>query len=109
MIYKAQGKVEDLTPIESVDARSGAKYRKQYLVLDVEANNDRTEHLAIRSFGAAVDETEDLRPGEDVSVTFSINSREWNGRWYTDLELIHARRTAPVAPADVPDDDLPNF
>lgn len=113
MIYKAQGKVSDLTPIEQVEARSGQTYRKQYVVLDIE-DERRTETIAIRAFGNAVDETEGLRPGEDVSVTFAISSREYNGRWYTDLELIHVRKigTAAQAPAQAPagkDDDLPDF
>ena len=113
MIYKAQGKVSDLTPIEQVEARSGQTYRKQYVVLEVEDGN-RTETIAIRAFGNAVDETEGLRPGEDVSVTFAISSREYNGRWYTDLELIHVRVqgmqvNVPHPASAGPDDDLPDI
>ena len=95
-IYKTQGTVHHIDEVETINARNGQTYRKQSIVLEETDDRGRTDHVQLRAFGEAVEETEDLREGEAVSVTFAITAREYNGRWYNDLNIIHVRRTAPV-------------
>ena len=95
-IYKTQGTVHHIDEVETINARNGQTYRKQSIVLEETDDRGRTDHVQLRAFGEAVEETEDLREGEAVSVTFAISAREYNGRWYNDLNIIHVRRTAPV-------------
>jgi flagellar basal body rod protein FlgC len=100
-IFKIEGTVHHLGEIETTTARSGQVYRRQQIVLE-ESDGNYTNHVQLRAFGGAVDETEDLRVGENVSATFAIQAREYNGRWYNDLNIIHVRRTAPVAQPEAP-------
>ena len=95
-IYKTQGTVHQVDEVETINARNGQTYRKQSIVLEETDDRGRTDYVQLRAFGEAVEETEDLREGEAVSVTFAISAREYNGRWYNDLNIIHVRRTAPV-------------
>ena len=95
-IYKTQGTVHHIDEVETINARNGQTYRKQSIVLEETDDRGRTDYVQLRAFGEAVEETEDLREGEAVSVTFAISAREYNGRWYNDLNIIHVRRTAPV-------------
>ena len=95
-IYKTQGTVHQIDEVETINARNGQTYRKQSIVLEETDDRGRTDYVQLRAFGEAVEETEDLREGEAVSVTFAITAREYNGRWYNDLNIIHVRRTAPV-------------
>ena len=95
-IYKTQGTVHHIDEVETINARNGQTYRKQSIVLEETDDRGRTDYVQLRAFGEAVEETEDLREGESVSVTFAISAREYNGRWYNDLNIIHVRRTAPV-------------
>ena len=95
-IYKTQGTVHQVDEVETINARNGQTYRKQSIVLEETDDRGRTDYVQLRAFGEAVEETEDLREGEAVSVTFAITAREYNGRWYNDLNIIHVRRTAPV-------------
>ena len=96
MIYKVQGTVKHVEDVETFEGRNGGSYRKQNIVLEETDDRGRTDYVQLRAFGEAVEETEDLREGEAVSVTFAITAREYNGRWYNDLNIIHVRRTAPV-------------
>ena len=95
-IYKTQGTVHQTDEVETFQSRNGQTYRKQSIVLEETDDRGRTDYIQLRAFGEAVEETEDLRPGETVSVTFAISAREYNGRFYNDLNIIHVRRTAPV-------------
>lgn len=99
MIYKVQGTVHHVEDVETFSSRNGGTYRKRNIVLAESDERGRENCIALKAFGEAVDETEDLREGEAVSATFYIAAREYNGKWYNDLNIVHVRRTAPVAAA----------
>ena len=99
MIYKVQGTVHHVEDVETFSSRNGANYRKQNIVVAETDERGRENCIALKAFGEAVEETEDLMEGEAVSATFFISGREYNGKWYNDLNLVHVRRTAPVAAA----------
>ena len=99
-IYKTQGTVHQIDEVETINARNGQTYRTQSIVREETDDRGRTDYVRLRAFGEAVEETEDLREGEAVSVTFAITAREYNGRWYNDLNIIHVRTQAPSAPQE---------
>ena len=38
-----------------------------------------------------------LKEGEDVTITFDVRSREYNGRYYTEVRFIECEKMAPAA------------
>lgn len=100
MIYKVQGTVKHVEDVETFEGRNGGSYRKQNIVVTEKDDRGYENAVALRAFGDTVAETEGLREGETVDVTFSINAREYNGRWYNDLNIIHVRTQAPGAPQE---------
>lgn len=100
MIYKVQGTVKHVEDVETFEGRNGGSYRKQNIVVTEKDDRGYENAVALRAFGDTVAETEGLREGETVDVTFAINAREFNGRWYNDLNIIHVRTQAPGAPQE---------
>jgi hypothetical protein len=51
-----------------------------------------------------VKELEKYQVGDKVKISFNLSSREYNGRWYTDVRAwrIEPVTVAPAAPQDVP-------
>ena len=94
MIYKVQGTVKHVEDVETFEGRNGGSYRTQNIVVTEKDDRGYDNAVALRAFGDTVAETEGLREGETVDVTFSINAREYNGRWYNDLNIIHVRTQA---------------
>ena len=94
MIYKVQGTVKHVEDVETFEGRNGGSYRKQNIVVTEKDDRGYDNAVALRAFGDTVAETEGLREGETVDVTFAINAREYNGRWYNDLNIIHVRTQA---------------
>jgi hypothetical protein len=91
MIYKVQGTVKHVEDVETFEGRNGGSYSKQNIVVTEKDDRGYENAVALRAFGDTVAETEGLREGETVDVTFAINAREYNGRWYNDLNIIHVR------------------
>lgn len=100
MIYKVQGTVKHVEDVETFEGRNGGSYRRQNIVVTEKDDRGYENDVALRAFGDTVAETEGLREGETVDVTFAINAREYNGRWYNDLNIIHVRLQAPSAPQE---------
>lgn len=114
MIYKVQGTVKHVEDVETFEGRNGGSYRKQNIVVTSTDDRGHEDAVALRAFGDTVAETEGLREGETVDVTFAINAREYNGRWYNDLNIIHVRVqgtqvNVPHPASAGPDDDLPDI
>lgn len=96
MIYKVQGTVKHVEDVETFESRNGGSYRKQNIVVTEKDDRGYENDVALRAFGDTVAETEGLREADTVDVTFAINAREHNGRWYNDLNIIHVRTQAPA-------------
>ncbi len=64
---------------------------------------------------------ERFKPGDEVKISFDLRGREWQGKYFTNLnawriELVQSQAEAPMPPADmapppddsdIPTDDLP--
>ena len=50
-----------------------------------------------------------LREGMTCTVSVNIESREYNGRWYTDVRAWRIQKVQPEQPAAAPIPDLPPF
>lgn len=102
--------------IQKLNVQSGTSARgtweKQEFVLEIPDGN-YTNKAVFNVWGAdKVKELASVSEGSDVRVSFNISSREYNGRWYTDLRAWRitpaggpapaARPSAPMAANDVP-------
>lgn len=45
---------------------------------------------------------DDLKVGEEITVSINIESREFNDRWYTDVKMWRIEKQAPTGQADAP-------
>lgn len=89
-----------MLPIESGTSRNGNTWQKQYFV--VETQDLYPKKICFQLFGDKVNNCPAV--GDEVKVSFEIESREYNGRWYTQLnawnvEKVGAARQPVQAPA----------
>lgn len=121
------GKVFKVMPVESGEGKNGV-WKKQQVIIEID-NGKYPKKVAVVFWGDLTN-NESFVDGRDISVEFDIESREYNGKWYTDVKAWrinnnsassnnNAAKSTPAnntaAPAytaaDVPaeqiDDDLP--
>ena len=84
-------------------------WEKQTLV--IEEQGKYTNDVAIDFFNK-LDLIADLKAGQSVTVSVNLKSREYNGRWFTNVdgwkvEAGTAEAEEPAEVADVVSDDLP--
>ena len=109
------GKITQLLPAQEGQGKNGA-WKKQEFIL--ETSDTYPKKVCIAVWGDKID-LNSFKMGDAVDVSFDVESREFNGRWYTDVKawkITAAKQKeggkatqAPAAPAgDMPsNDDLP--
>lgn len=96
-----QGKTIALMPIRSGVSASGKEWASQDFVLQ-ECEQQYPRRICFSVFGRERLDKFNLQVGVDVTVAFDINAREYNGRWYNDLQAYDVRplqTTAQPMPA----------
>ena len=80
------GKVIQVLNLEQgVGKASGKEWRKQTFVLSVfYSGNERESLVPLTLWGDKCDSTPQV--GQQVTVDFDINGREYNGKWYVELK-----------------------
>lgn len=89
-------------------SKAGKEFNKAELVIkNNDGYNDREVHYAFTLFGKAM-ENYSQKVGDQVSVMFNIDSRQWKDRWFTELVAWKVNRTIEGSAAqEMADDDSP--
>jgi len=97
------GKIISQLPEVSGSSKSGNAWRKQEFI--VETGGQYPKKVCVSLWGDKIDQF-GLKVGEQVNLSIEIESREYNGRWYTEVKAYKADRSQgaagmPVGPPDV--------
>jgi hypothetical protein len=117
MDLKITGTVQQVLEEVSGESRNGP-WRKQEFVLETDGNYPKKVCMVV--WGENIDQF-GLREGERITASIDIQSREYNGRWYTDVKAWKVERDSdaggpppshydepiPEHPGSDDDDDLP--
>jgi len=75
------GTVVNLLPLQTGQGKNGT-WKKQEFILETPGQYPKKVCLSL--WGEKVDENR-LNPGDRITASINIESREYNGRWYTDV------------------------
>lgn len=83
------GTVVSLLPMQSGQGKNGT-WKKQEFILETPGQYPKKVCLSL--WGEKVDENR-LNPGDRITASINIESREYNGRWYTDVRAWKIQRS----------------
>lgn len=117
MSLEIQGKVIKILDKQEGEGRNG-KWEKQEFV--IETNGQYPKSVCFNTWGDKTSMIAGLTIGDNVTVSFDPQSREFNDKWYTDLRAWRIQKQGaeqtnnmppPPAAEDVPpppaEEDLP--
>ena len=103
-----KGKIESKLKRETGTSKAGKEWTKQTIVID---NGDQyNPNVAISFFGDdKVKMLENFKEGQDVSIGVNISSKEFNGKWYNQIDgwMIKAADQTKNTPIVEEEDSLP--
>src|SRR6478609_3765580 len=75
-------KLIQLLPLQTGTGKNG-QWKKQDIIVETEATYPKKVCISI--WGDKIDASR-LQPGSLLKIDFDVESREFNGRWYTDVK-----------------------
>ena len=101
-----EGRIYSILELTKGTSAKG-EWKKQSFV--VETASDFPKKVCVTVWGAKVDALTSFSTGDKVSMTIEIESREFNGKWYTDVVARRVDRVggATVAPTAFVNDAPP--
>lgn len=96
-------KLLQLLPLQTGSGKNG-QWKKQDII--VETDGTYPKKVCVSIWGDKINEAV-LKPGSQLKISFDVESREYNGRWYTDVkawkvETAGAANTSKDGPIDEP-------
>ena len=103
MALELEGTLRQKLGVQSGTSARGA-WAKQEFVLEFPDGNFTSQACFIAFGQDKVAELDKYQVGDRIRVSFNLRSREYNGRWYNDLQIWRIApagqpAAAPVAPA----------
>ncbi len=87
------GKIIELLEVKSGESANGT-WRKQEYILETEGQYPKK--VCFMVWGDKIDEF-GIKQGDNLVVSIDLESREFNGRWYTDVKAWKITRTGAGA------------
>ena len=83
MNLELTGRITQILPLEQGVSKAGNAWRKQVLILETQDQYPRK--VAISLLNDNIDKYT-IQVGTVVTAHIEIESREWNGKWYTEVK-----------------------
>ena len=88
MSLQITGRVLEILPEQSGESRNGP-WRKQEFILEIPGQYPK--QVCIVQWGDNIDKF-GVETGETITASIDLQSREYNGRWYTDVKAWKVER-----------------
>lgn len=86
-MFTEQGKIHKIMPVQSGTTKAGKPWHRQTIVIEKE-NGNYIDYIAADA-NNSTRALPDILEGDTVEIGFVVASREYDGRWYTDIRLIY--------------------
>jgi hypothetical protein len=93
---EVKGKIIAVQPVQTGEGKNGT-WKKQEYVIEYEQNTQYPRKMMFNLWGDKIDQYNILE-GQSIKVSFDIDCREYNGRWYNDIRAwkVEADENLPV-------------
>jgi len=82
MAIEITGKIVNILPQVTGEGKNGPWKKQEFII---ETTDQYPKKVIFNVWGDKTGTIQTLSVGQDVKVSFNPESREYNGRWYTDL------------------------
>ena len=106
-LFYQKGTISDFSEVQQGTTQSGKEWQRMNLILDTPGFQGSVYKMVFQVSGEKVKEVLLYSRGDKVEVGFSMYAREWNGKWYNNVDLVKIapletekqEQPAPAAPA----------
>jgi hypothetical protein len=113
-IVKERGTITFMSDVQSGMSQNGNPWYRQTIVVDVAGFNGSYRKVALQASGNVVGDLDGAAIGDKVEISYQVTAREWNGKWYNNVDLykvdfLEPQMQQPVAPAYPQNPQFPQY
>ena len=108
----SKGTISYMSEVRSGKSKNGYDWAKQSILLDIPGYHGSIIKLSLQASNEMVEELNNYKVGDKVEIGWSIYAREWEGRWYNNVDLVNIKsqdqqmEQRPARPAPAPQEPL---
>lgn len=84
MALEINGRLIQKLELQSGMSKSGSNWQKQEFI--IETDEQYPKKICANLWGDKIDMLSSINIGDNVVLSFNLESREYNGKWYTDVK-----------------------
>ena len=97
-----KGTISHMSEVTSGTSKNGYDWARQTILIDIPGYQGSITKLSLQASNEMVDELNNYNVGDKVEVGWSIYAREYNGRWYNNVDLVNIKSQGVQADAPAP-------
>ena len=97
-IVKERGTITFMSDVQSGMSQNGNPWYRQTIVVDVAGFNGSYRKVALQASGNLIQNLEGAMIGDKVDISYQVTAREWNGKWYNNVDLYKVEFLEPAMP-----------
>lgn len=95
-----KGKITQILEVETGTSKAGKEWKKGGFVID--NGNQFNNTVCFSLFGDdKINMIKDLKVGQEVEVAFNLSSKEFNGKWYHNIDAWKINEAGDSKPAEL--------
>lgn len=104
MALEVTGRLIQILPEQTGTGKNGL-WKKQDII--IETNEQFPKKISLSLWGDKVDQAQGYQVGQVLKVVASVESREYNGKWYTDVKPFRIDADGVSTPVSMGASELP--
>lgn len=97
-----KGIISHMGEIQQGTSQGGYDWARQTIVVDVASFNGTFSKIALTAQNQRVDDLQNYEVGDRVEIGYSVTAREYQGKWFNNVDLVNIKFLDEVAPAAQP-------
>ena len=87
-LYQTKGTICDLSEVRSGVSKAGNPWQSMNVTVQIMGRGGSFTKQIFQAFGDSVEDVQRFKVGDKVEISWSMYAREYNGRWYNNVDLV---------------------
>lgn len=87
-LFQSRGRICEMSEVQSGTGKNGYQWHRMFIVLEIPGHQGSVTKQCFHVTGDGCDDVQEFKVGDKVEVSFTMYAREWNGKWYNNVDLI---------------------
>ena len=101
-LYYSKGTISHMSEITSGTSTSGRDWARMTIMIDIPGYQGSISKISFQVGTDRISDVQEFKVGDKVEIGWAIYAREYNGRWYNNVDLVNIKSQEVQADAPAP-------